>query len=371
MIKVLQLFGEPITYGGQESVVYNMISSCKLDNFFYFELFTPYYVDNKNIIDLMKDLGSKIHSLGIKFKTGNNRFRLIKQIKQFISKHNDFDCYHIHTGSLTTMVMYSYVIKKYCPNAKIITHAHTSSDNESFIHKLLKIIYSILLSKNVDCFIACSKKAAMFEYSKSVVKKTLIVNNGIEINKFEFNNIERTKLINKYNLNNKFVIGNIARYTSEKNHFFMLSVFRELLKQDKNSYLVLIGDGELKDKIIELSKEYNIYNNILFIDNSSSINKFYNMFDVFILPSIYEGLPVVAIEAQINGLPTLLSDKVSLDAKISSGTEFLSIDRVDNWVSKILEIKSNSKSLRNNYSIDKKMFDRDYTYKLIGEIYNK
>ena len=95
------------------------------------------------------------------------------------------------------------------------------------------------------------------------------------------------------------------------------------------------------------------------------------MFDVFILPSIYEGLPVVAIEAQINGLPTLLSDKVSLDAKISSGTEFLSIDRVDNWVSKILEIKSNSKSLRNNYSINKKMFDRDYTYKLIGEIYNK
>lgn len=372
--KVLEMFGEPITYGGQESVVYNMLSVLDLKNEFSIDLFTPYYSDNKNLINLIEANAGKIYSLGINFKTGDNRFKLSPEVDKFFdSIDKKYDTVHIHTGSLSTMLVYARSARKHGIN-NVIVHAHNSSTSESLIYVIFRKVLSFFLKKYATSFVGCSEEAINWRWSSNISKKAQVVRSGIDINKYKFNNDYRNEIRSKYNIKDKFVIGHIARFTREKNHIFTIDIAKSLVKQNKNFVFMLIGDGTIKEKIKHIVEDEGLIQNVIMLPNSNDIYKYYSAFDVFVLPSLREGLPITSIEAQVSSLPTIISDRVTKECCISNETYFASIEDSNKWVDKILEIKAKmdyNLNLRSVINVDYKKYDRNYSFAPIISLYKK
>ncbi|SJN37874.1 Glycosyltransferase [Marinilactibacillus psychrotolerans 42ea] len=140
--------------------------------------------------------------------------------------------------------------------------------------------------------------------------KVHLINNGIDCDKFNFNPETRAKVRKALKVNDKFVVGHVGRFANEKNHSFLIDTFVEIYKEKNNSVLVLAGDGELLDSLKEKVLRLGIKNNVLFLGSRNDINEIMQAMDVFILPSTFEGLGIVAIEAQAVGLPCYVSDRV-------------------------------------------------------------
>ncbi|MDO5564313.1 MAG: glycosyltransferase [Eubacteriales bacterium] len=375
-IKILEMFGEPISFGGQEQVVYNMITVLKNENF-HFDLFTPYFVDNNIFYNLIKNNKNEfqngdIFSLNLEFKNNDNRFKLKNDINKFFKNHHDYDIVHIHTGSLSTMCLFSKLSKKYNIK-KVIVHSHCAGEKESVIHKLQKRILNFMLQKYANYYLSCSQSAATWKYTHKALKENIIVYNGIDINLFKYNEEYRNEIREKFNLNNKFVIGMVGRIDYQKNQTFSVDLIYELLKYNHNIVLFMIGDGKDKQKIINQIKEKNIQEKIIMINKINDIYKYYNAFDLFILPSLFEGLGIVAVEAQLNKLPCIISNNIERLVQISSATCFLSLNNKKDWVNLILKIKENKNHQydRSNIIVDNDKFDKNNTFDIIRRIYLK
>ncbi len=372
MIKVLEMFGEPITYGGQESVVYNLLSVLDLKKDFNVDLFTPYYADNKNLINLVNDNKCEVYHCDIEFRTGDNRFKLFPIVKEFFNKvGKQYDVVHIHTGSLATMLCYAKCAKR-AGTPKIIVHAHNDGHRKTLIYRIYRFVLSHLLKKYATHFVGCSQSAIDWRWDKTIAKRAIVVKNGIEIDKYKFNNEYKQELIKQYNLEGKFILGNIARFTEEKNHVFMIELIKLLITYDKNIFLFLVGDGKLKDHIKKLIFENKLDSNVYIADKVSEVFKYYSLFDEFLLPSHYEGFGITSIEAQSASLPCLISGNVTRECKISDKTYFIDIDSIDAWVSKILEVKNDvqgDKAYKNHMSIDFVKFDRRHTFNELIDLY--
>ncbi len=156
--------------------------------------------------------------------------------------------------------------------------------------------------------------------------KFLVLKNGINTLKFQYSSEIRKKLKEKWNLENRFVIGNIGRMTSQKNQTFLLSVFAEIVKERPDALLLLIGKGELESSLYQQVRSLKIQDYVLFLGIRDDIYELMNIMDVFVLPSVYEGLGIVLIEAQANGLPCVISDTIPKEVKINSNCHFLSLN---------------------------------------------
>lgn len=365
--KVLEMFGEPITYGGQESVVYNMLSSFDLQKF-KIDLFTPYFADNLELTELVKGNGGLTHSLNLEFKLGDNRFLLTKHIAKFFENFHDYDVVHIHTGSLTTMLVFARLVKKFGIK-KVIVHSHTTGNRISILTRVRNQILCYFLDKYVDIYLGCSLESLKFKFTDKIVNKGIVVNNGIDVDKFKFNSQYRSEIRNQYNINSDFVIGSLGRMSFEKNNAFMIEIINRLIKIDNLFKLLIVGNGDKEKSIKDLVNELRLDDYAIFAGKQSLSYKYYDAFDCFVLPSLYEGMPVTSIEAQISGLPTIISNNVTREANISSGTVYLSIDNVDDWVDCILKLKQNVNGDRNNYEINFDKFDKNKTYSIVEKIY--
>ena len=370
MIKILEMFGEPISYGGQESVVYNMLSSFYPNEKLNIDLFTPYYVDNEKLIDFIESNKGKVVHLGKEFKVGDNRFELTKCVDDFFDKHDKYDVVHIHTGSLSTMLVYAKAAKKQGVK-KVIVHAHIANRVISLGFLLRKILICHFLKKYVDLFIGCSKKVIETKYTKDIQDKANLIYNGIDIQKFSFNKGHRDEIRSKYNIGDKFLIGSLGRLNPQKNNYFMLEIARKLKDKSSDFRLMLVGSGEIENDLKEYVKKHDIDDVVIFAGEQKDAYKYYNAFDVFFITSYFEGLPVTAIEAQVSGLPTIISKCVTMEAKVSNRTYYLPIDNIDVWVDKILEIKENYKLYedRANIDVDYSKCDRNITYKNVERMY--
>jgi glycosyltransferase involved in cell wall biosynthesis len=163
------------------------------------------------------------------------------------------------------------------------------------------------------------------------------VRNAIDVNKFFFNETVRNEVRREWNVENNFVIGNVARFDTQKNHTFLLDFFADVHKEFPYAKLMLAGDGHLKDDIIAKINRLQITDAVIFVGERSDVERFYNAFDLFVLPSLFEGLGIVAIEAEMNGCPVILSDKVPVEAKIAENVNFLPLDK-NTWVKQLEQI---------------------------------
>lgn len=289
-------------------------------------------------------------------------FKHIKQLYEVIKKENP-DVVHSHTHFNCAYVMiaayFSHVRKRIC-------HSHSSyALLEKRILKRIKWFISRTIMKLFSTnLVACSNEAGIALYGKY---KFDIIPNGIDISNYKFDMKERKKYRKQYNIkDNEVVIGHIGRIDTPKNHKFLIEVYNEYLKINKNSKLFLIGDGPLYNEINNEIKRKKLDNSIKMLGSRNDVNKILNMFDIVLFPSIYEGFPVSLVEVQANGLQAIISDVITKEIKLTDCIEFYSLKKTSKeWARKIdkdrLIRKNTQKQLKNSiYSIDttiKKIFD--------------
>ena len=218
----------------------------------------------------------------------------IQTFKEIINQVKP-DVIHINIYNAISLI-YAKIAKKYCK--KVIVHSHSEGfENDKLKIKLLlnNISRLILGSKDFD-YIACSSNSAEFCFPKKTEFK--ILKNGIDINKFDYNENIRSEYRKNLKLENSFVIGNIGRFAEQKNQLFLIDVLKKIIDEKENAKLLLIGDGENREQILRKIDDLKINNNVVILSNRNDIHCLLQAIDVFVLPSLFEGLPVVAIEAQ-------------------------------------------------------------------------
>lgn len=333
-IKILQVNASS-KFGGVSNMILNYCRNFNKEKFicdFLSPETTSYY---DFIEEINNQLNGHIYELGIKFKGPFKYLALYKSMNKFL-KQNKYDIIHINSGLLMYNFIVAYVAKKH-KIKRIIVHSHSSIAYRG-IKKIIAGFIKKMLSKVSTDYLACSLEAAKSMFPAKIIneKKYIILNNAIDVSKYKYNEIIRNEIRTKLNLNNKLVIGHIGRFVKVKNHKFLLEIFSEIMKIHKESSLVLVGDGELIGEIRDYAQKLGVEENVVFLGNQLNTSDFYQAFDVFILPSFYEGLPVVSIEAQTSGLPCYLSNTISKECNLTNNVTFLSLnDSAKEWAIKI------------------------------------
>lgn len=269
--------------------------------------------------------GNKIYNLSKNLS--KNFIDYIYKIKKFFKENaNKYDIIHCHVANAGAIFL--YYAKKYGIKVRII-HSHATATSDNKIKQIRNNLILPLTIHNATNYFACSDKAgkAMFKN-----KKYYVVNNAINCEKYEFNEVYRKEIRNEFNIeNDEFLIGNIGRYVNQKNQEYLLKIANELNKKEIKYKIFIIGTGPLKSRLHDQRRKNNLEQNVIFIDPRNDVYKFYSAFDLFILPSLYEGLPVVGIEAQCNGLPCLFSDTITKEVKINDNVKFISLKNLADW----------------------------------------
>lgn len=305
-----------ISEGGVASVILNYYGKLNKDQY-SFDYVT--HEDNNGQFDHLLKNNTRIFC----FKT-IGQIGLIKyffQIKNNLSI-TDYQIIHIHTGHLTGLYALLFRLNG-C--GKIIAHAHTTESPNKYHSVIMPLwrLLSVLLSNKL---IACGKLAGNFCFGRSNFE---ILRNGIDIKNFSTPKVESAYLKKELNLkDNDLVVGNIAAFIPQKNHKFIIKIFHDFIQTGRQGKLLLVGDGPLKKEIEELVKSFNINDNVIFLGQRKDIYSLLSIFDVFILPSLFEGLPVSGIEAQAAGIPCYFSDQIDFEVDIKIGlSAFLPIDK--------------------------------------------
>lgn len=325
--QILIVVTSPLAFGGIEQYVLGLINSIlQHKEKFCVSLLSPYECTNISYKENLKNLKVPLYEFNLKFDPGRGAKHLTRTTAKFFKQHSNFDVVHVHSSSKIAMAKLAYIAKKML-NAKVILHSHCSIDHNGFVKKLIRLLCSFSINRNADYLCACSKIAAETQFTKGVQDKVIICNNGVDTSKFKLNKDTNLKLRKQLNIkNDDLVIGNVARFCYQKNQTFLVDVFREIIKQHKNSKLLFIGEGEDLENIKEKVKEYKLKNNVIFLHKITNIQNYMQVMDVFVMPSIFEGLPIAAIEAQAAGLPLILSDSISEETKITKDVKFLSLN---------------------------------------------
>lgn len=222
-----------------------------------------------------------------------------------------------------------------------ICHNHTTAYWGEGIKTLLKYILRPFNKIFATDYFACGETAGRWMYGDRYFDsgRATVMPNAIDTEKFVFDPEARARLREELGIpQDAFVVGHVGRFMYQKNHSFLIDIFAELQKEKPNAILLLIGEGELMEQIEEKVQRLGIEKSVIFTGARSDVNKLYSVMDVFCLPSFYEGMPVVAWEAQANGLPCVFSDKVSKEAKQGENCSFLNLAQTpEKWASLLLK----------------------------------
>lgn len=338
-LRVLEVFGEPIYYGGQETFVMNVLRSMDKTGM-SIDLLTPYSSSNEKIEKQIEQWGGKVFALGLDFTPGKSRANIVKPLNDFL-RSNRYDVVHVHSGSISVLALAARCAKRNGVK-KVLVHSHCGIEKVNIKNFIMRQYGNLIMRGNVDVYCACSKVAGEAKFVKKIVDNRLrIIKNGVDLEKYKYNADVRKAMREKLGLSeDTFVVGHIGRFSYQKNHEFLLSVFKDYVKEDSKAVLLLVGDGDLKGQVAERVKELKLSEKVLMTGNVDNVNDYLQVFDVFLLPSRFEGLPIVGVEAQASGLPVIVSDKVSDELKAVESFAYLPIDQGTGcWIKKINEFK--------------------------------
>lgn len=344
--------------GGVESMIYNYCSRMTKDEIKFYLLY-QHEPSKKNVSELKK-IGFELKRIPSKIK---------HPLKNYLStykflKDNRIDVVHCHM----TLMNFIPLIAARKLNIKVrICHSHNSDVREKNIFKqIIEKYLKHLCIKNSSVLLSCGEDAGKYLYGNN---RFLIVTNAIDLSKFAFNSNKRRKIKNKYNLkDDDILIGHIGRFTNQKNHEFIINLFYKLLQKNSNYKLILIGDGENKKAIEEKIDKLKISKQVIMPGIVNNPADYYNAMDIFVLPSLWEGLPVVGIEAQANGLQCFFSDNIDLRVAITNKVKLLSLDE-NKWLNEILKCNCTYKRNITVSKFSEKGFDIDSEYKRLENIY--
>lgn len=314
-LRILNLLGEPFERGGQESYIISNYLNMNLEGL-VLDVLTPYWVGNQSYKQLIEEKGGNVFELGLPFNPGHSRKGILEPLTEFFNEHN-YDIVHIHSGSISVFRFGSQAAKR-CGAPFVIAHSHSSVETMNIKKRVIRRISAVLMNKNIDLFCACSTEAGKSKFLPGPSKKIVILKNGIAVERFRFSSEARKEIRDSLGATeDAFVIGNVGRLAEEKNHEFIIKVFDEVCGSDENCALWIVGDGPLRDHLLQKSEELKSHESIHFLGARDNIPQLLSGMDVFLFPSVWEGLGISLIEAQASGLPCVVSNNVAEEADIA------------------------------------------------------
>ena len=336
MHKVL-VFGITSNPGGVEAVImnyYRNIDRSKIQFDFLCKSPAP-----AAFADEIESLGGHIYY----FTSRTDNYRAYRsELNAFFEEHaHDYSSFWMNECGLAN-IDYIKLAKKHGIKKRII-HSHNSRNMYGKLQGFLHSLHKQQIAKYATDFWACSKEAGEWFFPSKIKDKVLLINNGIDVGRYAFDEEKRVYWRKKYSLEDAYVIGNVGRLHFQKNQEFLLEVFTEVLRMQPNCRLVLIGQGEDEEKLHQKAKALGIEAQVLFAGVQSDIPGWLSAFDLFVFPSVFEGLSVVALEAQANGLPVLASEGVlPSEGRINDNFRFYSLSEdVKSWAAQILNMSQN------------------------------
>ena len=334
MIRVLHVIGS-MGSGGAETMIMNLYRNIDR-SMIQFDFLV--HTDKQSFYDSeIKELGGNIFHIP-KYNI-LNYFDYKRKIDDFMMSHTEIQIVHGHINSSAFIYLNSARLN----NKATILHCHASKRTDMTMRAIAFEISAVLVRKIPDYYLACSYKAGEERFGKNVVKLDdfEVLENGICTEDYKFNIDKRQMIRKELNVNSdKIVIGHVGRFTHAKNHVFIIEVFERFYEKHPNSVLLLIGDGELKPDIESRVQNMKCANSVIFLGVKTNVNDYLQAMDVFIFPSVFEGLGMSLIEAQASGLPCVVSDNIQQEADMKAGLlNVLPINKnVDLWVEKIWEV---------------------------------
>lgn len=359
MINVVHILSA-IDGGGGERVVYNYYEHVDRTKV----RFTVVAIDKgrKQLLeDGFKEMGANVIYVP---KGIMARLSAVNQIL----KQEHYDVIHCHRIFLAEL----YMFLGWLNNVPIrIAHAHMAFIKGHLKGRLLNRMLKPLLKLMTTNRLACGKAAGKYVWGS--LKKVTVLNNAIDLQKFAPNEEIRDEYRKNLGLSKQdIVIGHVGRFNEQKNHVFLVQIFEKLcnLHPGKNFYLVMIGVGETQQQIQSITKKSKYCNRYIYLNLQPDVHNWMQSFDVFLLPSLFEGLPVVGVEAQASGLPCVFSSAITNEFKMGKHVHFLSLeDSVENWANCVYDFCCLGKKDDNRETIIKEGFDIDCEAKKLEHIY--
>ena len=349
--------------GGAQAMIINVYKNIDKRKF-HFDFVIDHQSANNALIPIVEDLGCKVYYL--EQFNGFNCFQVVSSWKNFFKKHNEYDILHIHGCSYSSLFI--PVAKK--NNLKVIMHSHSVTNGKN-IKGLISDFFQYPIRFQANFFLSCSKKSGEWAFGKRIVngKYFLVIKNAIDTKRFAYNQAVRADYRSRYCVANKTVFVNVGRFHVAKNHSFLLKVFSKICRADKSAVLWLIGDGKFKKRIQKKVCKLEIADKVLFFDNRNDIPNILQAADCFLFPSKYEGLGIVAIEAQASDLFCICSNKVPNDVCLTSKCFFLPL-REKKWVDFIANLNLFTQRKNVSETIVNAGYDMGLTCQSIENLYN-
>lgn len=293
------------------------------------------------------------------FRLSTRKRNILKYLKDLynVMKDGHYDIVHVHGSS--HLIAIELLVARIAKVKVRIAHSHNTKCEHYQLHKILTPVFNISYTHGI----ACSIEAGKWMFHD---RKYIVLNNGIDIKKYIFNEDTRYTIRNSLSFGkNDIVIGNIAGFLPVKNHIFIINLMKDLVQIDNTIRCILIGDGSEFENIKDLISKYGLNNNVFLLGNLINCEKYYNAMDFFILPSFYEGLPVVLIEAQTNGVPIVISDTITRKADICEIINYFPLNDSKKWINFIVKSSKydNKKRLEKSFTNSKKLTNAGYNVK--------
>lgn len=367
MIRILQVLGG-MNAGGMETMIMNYYRNIDRNKIQFDFLITAkekcFYEDE------IKKLGGKIYRVTAR---NTNILKNRKELKEFF-RNNKYSVVEFHQG-----ITYYYPLKmakKHGVKTRII---HNHGIDRKFLKKYR--IYNELFAKKrisnlATNYFSCSEEVNDQLFSNKILKKgnIEIVSNAINIEKYKYNKVIRKEIRQELKIaENTKIYGHIGTFTYPKNHKFLIDIFENISKKEKESKLVLIGSGTLESDIKRKVEEKGLQEKVIFLGIRDDVEKVLSAIDCFLFPSIFEGIPLTLIEAQANGVPVIMSDTISKEVLINSNCNRISLDNKFEWIKMSLEIKDESEieRINRNENVAQTKFNIKTQAKKLQEVYLK
>lgn len=330
MLRIIHVLGG-LNRGGAETMIMNLYrnidrTKIQFDFIIHTDIEQEY---EKEVLEL----GGRIYRFP-KF-LGKNYLSIRNRWKNFFLNHPEYKILHSHVRSYASV--YIPIAKKY--GLVTIIHSHSTSNGKGIL-AMAKNIMQFPLRYQSDYFFGCSKEAGEWLFGKRIINsdKYYMLPNAIDVEKFKFDSDKRVEIRAELGMENKFVIGTIGRLAEPKNHKFLIDVFEEIHKKNRETQLLIVGDGDLRMALQEQVKRLRLENSVIFIGSKGNVQDYYQAMDVFAFPSLWEGFGIVAIEAQCSGLRCVISEKVPTSVDMQIGlVEIASIKNKEEWCEKLLK----------------------------------
>lgn len=347
--------------GGAETMImnyYRQIDRSKIQ--FDFLVNRPYEAAYEKEI---QELGGKIFRMCPLYPQYFGRYK--KEVREFLKAHPEYQIIH------SNLEERSYFALKEAKKLDIpvrISHSHNAPRGFD-LKSIIRYYFRANLKPQVTHMFTCGEEAGIWLYGKKKQDHVIMMNNAIDAKLYQYNPAVEEEMRKELGLEGKFVIGHVGRFFPQKNHTFLVDIFAEVYKQNKNAVLLLVGGGELETEIKGKVEELNLTEAVKFLGVRSDIHRLMQAFDVFILPSLFEGFPVTMVEAQAAGLPCIISDQVPPQCAITDNVEIISLQQSpQQWAERLLTYQNTQK--QNTYeTIVKQNFDIKANAKWLQQFY--